>query len=61
VPVTLKLNVPTVVPEATDNFRMLLPLPGGAMLVGAKLAVTPLGSPLTDNSTAELNPYNPAV
>jgi len=35
---------------------VLLPLPGAAMLVGARLAVTPLGSPLTDRAMAELNP-----
>ena len=53
--------MPAAVPEATDSVNLLFPLPGGAMLAGAKLAVTPWGSPLMDNATAELNPFNPAV
>lgn len=60
-PVTVNTEVPAAVPEATDNVKVLFPLPGAAMLVGAKLAVTPCGSPLMDNATAELNPFNPAV
>jgi hypothetical protein len=28
------------------------------MLVGEKLVVIPVGSPLMDNATAELNPFN---
>lgn len=43
------------------SVSVLLPLPGAAMLVGAKLAVTPEGSPLTDSATDELNPFNAAV
>lgn len=31
------------------------------MLVGAKLAVTPAGSPLTESAIADLNPFTPAV
>lgn len=34
---------------------MLRPDPGAEMLVGEKLAVIPLGSPLTDRFTAALN------
>jgi hypothetical protein len=61
VPVTVKVETPAAVPEAADSFKVLLPLPGAAMLEGAKLAVTPCGSPLTDNATAELNPFSTAV
>ena len=39
---------------------MLLPFPD-AMLVGEKAARTPCGAPLTDNATAELNPFNLAI
>ena len=49
------------VPTATDNVKVLLPLPGAAMLVGAKVAVSPFGSPLTHNAMAELNPFRPVV
>ncbi len=31
------------------------------MLVGAKRAVTPLGSPVTENAIADLNPFTAAV
>ena len=47
--------------EAADRVKVLLPLPGALMLTGAKLGVTPLGAPLTENPTDELNPYNTAV
>ena len=40
---------------------MLVPLPGAAMLVGERLAVIPLGAPVTDNIIAELNRYWAAV
>ncbi len=55
------MAAPAVAVELADNFRVLLPLPGAAMLVGAKLAVTPAGSPLADNAIPELNPFPPAV
>lgn len=42
--------------EATDSVKTLLPPPGAAILVFVKLAVTPLGRPLTDKYTIELNP-----
>ena len=47
--------------EATANVKVLAPLPGAEIVVGAKFAVTPLGSPLTDNATADWNPFNPVV
>ncbi len=57
----VKVEIPAPVPEATLKVSLLVPLPGEAMLVGAKLAVTPFGSPLTDNVTADLNPFTTAV
>jgi hypothetical protein len=41
--------------------KVLEPLPGAAMLVGAKPAVTPLGSPLIEKAMAELNPVPAAA
>lgn len=55
------MEAPGDVPEAAVSVKVLLPLPGAAMLVGAKLAVTPGGSPATDKATAELNPVPPVV
>jgi len=37
----------------------LVPAPGAARLEGAKLAVTPVGKPLTENATGALNPLVP--
>ena len=59
--ITVRVEVPAAAVEAADSVKMLLPLPGAAMLVGAKLAVTPIGDPLTDNVIAELNPVPFAV
>ena len=47
--------------EAAFNVNLLLPLPGAAMPVGARLAVTPFGSPLSESATADLNPVSAAV
>ena len=60
-PVSVKVVVPAAVPDAAVSVNMLLPLPGEAMLVGAKLAVTPFGRPVTDNATADLNPVIAAM
>jgi len=43
-----------VEPAASD--RVLLPLPGAAIVAGAKLAETPVGAPLTDIVMVELKP-----
>ena len=59
--VTVRLEVPVAAVEAADTVNVLVPLPGAAMLVGARLAVTPAGAPLTDNAIAELNPVPFAV
>jgi hypothetical protein len=40
---------------------VLVPLPGAAMPAGERIAVTPLGAPLTDNVICDWNPYNAAV
>jgi hypothetical protein len=60
VPVTAGTDVPAAAPEATETVKVLLLLPAG-MVAGEKLAVTPVGSPLTDNATAELNPFKLAT
>jgi len=38
-----------------------VPLPGDAMLVGVKPAVTPFGSPVSDKAIADLNPFTGVV
>lgn len=48
-------------PEGTDSVSVLVPLPGAAMVAGAKLEVVPLGTPLTDKAIAELKPFVPVV
>ena len=58
---TVRLQEPLVDPDAAASVNVLLPLPGDAILVGANVAVTPLGKPLTDNATCEWNPFNTAV
>lgn len=57
----VKLEEPVVVEDAAVRVSLLAPLPGEAMLVGAKTAVTPLGKPVTESATAELNPLSTAV
>src|SRR5882724_9835083 len=53
--------VPVVAVLLAVNLRVELPVPGAAMEVGVKLAVTPVGMPVADNDTAELKPPVPAV
>lgn len=55
------VEAPTALVEAAANVRVVLPLPGAAMLVGAKVAVIPLGTPVIENATAELNPFTSPV
>ena len=43
------------------SVRVLLPVPGVAILAGVKFAVTPVGNPPTDKATADWNPFAPAV
>jgi hypothetical protein len=54
--VTVALKVPVVAVLLAKNVSVELPLPGAAMEVGLKLAVTPAGIPETDNEIAELKP-----
>jgi len=61
VAVTVRVEAPAGAVEVADSVNVLLPLPGDAMLVGRKLAVTPLGTPLTDIEMADLNPALAAV
>lgn len=56
VAVTVTLNVPVVAVPPTVNVKVELPLPGAAIEVGLKPAVTPDGRPETDNASAALNP-----
>lgn len=59
--VMVSVGFPVEADNAAARVRVLEPLPGEAMLVGANVPVTPDGSPLTDNATTELNPFPPAV
>ena len=61
VAVTVSEAVPTVAVEVADNFKVLLPEPGEAMLAGEKVAVTPFGRPLMDKATADWKPFCAAV
>lgn len=54
--VTVMLNVPAAATLLAEMVSTELPLPGAAIEVGLKLAVTPEGSPEADSEIAELNP-----
>jgi hypothetical protein len=58
--VTVRVKAPVAVVDPADSVKVRLPLPGAAMVEEEKPAVTPLGTPLIDRVTAELNPV-PAV
>ena len=53
---SVSVEVPADAFEATARVSVLLPLPGAGILDFVKLALTPLGSPVTDKYTMELNP-----
>ena len=57
-PTAFKVSVdtPPTAPDAALSVSLLLPVPGDATLVGANVAVTPAGCPLTDRAMADLNP-----
>ena len=59
--VIVTVEAPTTAVEPAVKVNVLCPEPGAAMLAGAKVDVTPLGSPLIDSAMAELNPVPPAV
>jgi len=61
VALTVTLNVPVVAVLLAVNRSVELPVPGAAIEVGVKLAVTPEGRPVADNDTAELKPPVPEV
>ena len=44
-----------------EMVRVVFPLPGAARVTGEKLVVMPVGTPLTENATAELKPFTRAV
>jgi hypothetical protein len=50
------VDVPVVAVLLAVNVSVELPLPGAAIEVGLKLAVTPDGRPEADKATAELKP-----
>ena len=54
--VTVTVAVPAVAVLPAESVRVELPLPGAAIEVGLKLAVTPEGKPEADSETAELKP-----
>jgi len=54
--VTVTLVVPTAAELLAVNVSVELPLPGAAIDVELKLAVTPAGNPETESDTAELKP-----
>lgn len=56
----VSVKTPAGAEASADKVKVLLPVPGAAMLFWLKLAVTPVGTPLTEKYTVELNPV-PAV
>jgi hypothetical protein len=48
--------VPGATVDATASVIVVVPDPGAGIVDGAKLTVTPLGCPLAEKDTAELNP-----
>lgn len=55
-PVMVTVTVPVVAVLLAEKVSAELPLPGAAIEVGLKLAVTPEGKPDTDNETTALKP-----
>jgi len=61
VAVTVKCEVPVTAPDPLVKVSADDPLPGEATVCGLKLAVMPLGSPVTDSATEESKPPRAAV
>lgn len=61
VPVTVSVKEVADVPAVADTVKAVVPLPGAAMVAGERLAVTPLGAPLTERAIAEANRYSAVV
>ena len=57
---TVSVKTPAGAEASADKVKVLLPAPGATMLFWLKLAVTPVGTPLTERYTVESNPI-PAV
>lgn len=53
--------MPVVAVLLAENVSVELPLPGAAIDVGLKLAVTPLGTPEIERATDELKPFETVV
>ncbi len=49
-------TAPTEAEAIADSFIWVVPVPGAARVAGAKLAVTPVGRPVTEKATDELKP-----
>lgn len=58
---TVSVEAPGITAEPTESVSVLCPLPGAAMVVGLKVAVTPLGSPMVARDRADLNPAAPVA
>lgn len=56
VAVIVTFDVPVVAVLLAERVNVELPLPGAAMEVGLKAAVTPAGNPEAEKETAELKP-----
>jgi hypothetical protein len=56
VALTVTFTVPVAAVLLAESVSVELPLPGAAIVLGLKLAVTPEGKPEMDNEIAELNP-----
>jgi hypothetical protein len=54
-------TAPIVAEVVADSFIWVVPAPGAASVAGVKLAVTPVGRPVTENATAELKPPTTVV
>jgi len=61
VAVTVNVQVPGFTFAPAVTVKMLLPVPGAAILAGANCAVIPAGSPLIVNATVALNVEFPVV
>lgn len=55
-PLTVMVYVPGVIDTGTLKVSVELPEPGAGMVMGLKVAVTPLGRPVADNVIAPSNP-----
>ena len=61
VPLMVMVWLPVLACVFAVRLRVDDPLPGSAIEVGLKLAVTPVGRPLADKEIAPLKPFSAAV